>query len=47
MNFFGVFQENIVENYSSSKHFIYANWRSYDYYNNDEGFLNRIDYLKG
>ena len=45
MNFVGVFQENIMENYSSSTHFIYVKWRNYEYYNNDEGFLNKIDFL--
>ena len=45
MNLVGVFQENIMENYSSSTHFIYVKWRNYEYYNNDEGFLNRIDFL--
>lgn len=45
MNYVGVFEGDIKENYSSSTHFIYSNWRNYKFNNDSIGFQKRVDYL--
>ena len=45
MNHVGVFENEIKENYSSSTHFIYSNWRNYKFNNDPIGFQKRVDYL--
>lgn len=45
MSYVGVFEGEVKENYSSSTHFIYSNWRNYKFNNDSIGFKKRVDYL--
>lgn len=46
MSYVGVFEGEIKENYSSSTHFIYSNWRNYKFNNDFTGFKERLDYFE-
>lgn len=45
MDYVGVFDGNVKENYSSSTNFFYSNWRNYMFNNDSIGFKKRVDYL--